>query len=145
VQLMLKAALSATGETDETIFSLTTCRVTIDRCGRNSTAMNLLHAGVDTVIALWLGHESPSTPKLPNPARHCPATRSGRPRELRIQTSLPLAADIVSAWHRIGGRSVDGASEPASEPMWHSFDSEQPGLQVISCSARPRFTLAHIR
>ena len=29
---------------------------------RHTTAMNLLHAGVDiTVIALWLGHEQTST------------------------------------------------------------------------------------
>ena len=30
-----------------------------------TTAMNLLHAGVDiTVIALWLGHESPTTTRI---------------------------------------------------------------------------------
>jgi integrase/recombinase XerD len=32
---------------------------------RHTAAMNLLHAGVDiTVIALWLGHESPSTTRV---------------------------------------------------------------------------------
>jgi integrase len=32
---------------------------------RHTTAMNLLHAGVDiTVIALWLGHEAPSTTRI---------------------------------------------------------------------------------
>ncbi len=32
---------------------------------RHSAAMNLLHAGVDiTVIALWLGHEDPTTTKI---------------------------------------------------------------------------------
>lgn len=32
---------------------------------RHTAAMNLLHAGVDTtVIALWLGHESPSTTRI---------------------------------------------------------------------------------
>ncbi|MEV6970544.1 tyrosine-type recombinase/integrase [Hamadaea sp. NPDC051192] len=32
---------------------------------RHSAAMNLLHAGVDiTVIALWLGHESPTTTRI---------------------------------------------------------------------------------
>jgi site-specific recombinase XerD len=32
---------------------------------RHSAAMNLLHAGVDiTVIALWLGHESPATTRI---------------------------------------------------------------------------------
>ena len=32
---------------------------------RHTAAMNLLHAGVDTtVIALWLGHESPATTRI---------------------------------------------------------------------------------
>jgi integrase/recombinase XerD len=32
---------------------------------RHTAAMNLLHAGVDiTVIALWLGHESPTTTRI---------------------------------------------------------------------------------
>ncbi len=32
---------------------------------RHSAAMALLHAGVDiTVIALWLGHESPATTRI---------------------------------------------------------------------------------
>ena len=32
---------------------------------RRTTAMHLLQSGVDiTVIALWLGHESPSTPHI---------------------------------------------------------------------------------
>ncbi len=32
---------------------------------RHTAAMNLLHAGVDiTVIALWLGHESPETTRI---------------------------------------------------------------------------------
>jgi site-specific recombinase XerD len=32
---------------------------------RHTAAMTLLHAGVDiTVIALWLGHESPTTTRI---------------------------------------------------------------------------------
>ncbi|WP_433600731.1 tyrosine-type recombinase/integrase [Nocardia sp. CA-135953] len=32
---------------------------------RHSAAMELLHSGVDiTVIALWLGHESPTTTRI---------------------------------------------------------------------------------
>ena len=32
---------------------------------RHSAAMSLLHAGTDiTVIALWLGHESPATTRV---------------------------------------------------------------------------------
>jgi integrase/recombinase XerD len=58
---------------------------------RHTAAMRLLHAGVDiTVIALWLGHESPrpprstSTPTSPsrNARSHAPPpnTRPGRYR-----------------------------------------------------------------
>jgi integrase/recombinase XerD len=44
--------------------SLTDKRVTLHVL-RHTTAMRLLHAGVDTsVIALWLGHESPETTQI---------------------------------------------------------------------------------
>jgi integrase/recombinase XerD len=47
-----------------TCTSLRTKRVTPHTL-RHTAAMNLLHAGVDiTVIALWLGHESPTTTRI---------------------------------------------------------------------------------
>jgi len=47
-----------------TCLSLTAKHVTPHTL-RHTAAMNLLHAGVDiTVIALWLGHESPTTTRI---------------------------------------------------------------------------------
>ena len=52
---------------------------------RHSTAMGLLHAGVDTsVIALWLGHESPETTQM-----YMHADMSIKERALARMTSAP--------------------------------------------------------
>ena len=59
---------------------------------RHTAAMRLLlHAGVDiTVIALWLGHESPDHPDLParRPRPQGTRARTHRPREHRAR-ALP--------------------------------------------------------
>jgi len=60
---------------------------------RHTAAMQLLHAGVDTsVIALWLGHETPqSTPALPacRPSR---STARPRPHDTAEHQTRPLPA-----------------------------------------------------
>ena len=68
-------------------------------CVRHSTAMHMLQAGVDiTVIALWLGHESPSTTHLYVEAdlamkeRALQAVQSPRIKQTRYQPTDRLMA-----------------------------------------------------
>jgi hypothetical protein len=89
---------------------------------RHSTAMRLLHAGVDTsVIALWLGHENRHGPDLPacrphpegpSPRSHC-ATQSCT-RTLSTSRRAPSLSGSALIMPSLPTRSPDPARHSPS-------------------------------
>jgi integrase-like protein len=76
---------------------------------RHTAAMNLLHAGVDiTVIALWLGHESPATTRI------------------YLHADMALKENAIARTSPPGTQATGPAGDAATRPA-HAGTTTAPG------------------